>query len=85
MKRITDRNLEAVVARINRMTGSPIKPYVEGQPQANCYLLDYAYGRVALHRMMPTGTGQREIISRGTKRELYDQLFAFIAGLEART
>ncbi len=33
--RITDKELRAVIDRINVVTGSPAKPYVDGKPQAS--------------------------------------------------
>jgi hypothetical protein len=67
MNRITDKDLQAVVDRINRVTGSPMESYTktyvrvrtkEGFEQkiklvANIgnYHLDHAYSGVCLHRM----------------------------------
>ncbi len=81
--RITDKELRAVIDRINVVTGSPAKPYVDGKPQAGCYHLSGAYGGVALHRMACTGTGVHDIFyGHGTKRELYDKMQAWLAGYE---
>ncbi len=91
--RITNKDLEAVVARINRTMGTPQAPYIRNEatgrhePQANCYHLDYAYGGVSLHRMsdMPGCTGVDNVFSIGhvSKRELYDRMQAFLRGVEA--
>jgi hypothetical protein len=87
--RITQANLEAVVARINRQTNSPMQPWGKneaGETKANIgnYHLGYAYGGVKLYRMTNEGGGVRDVLSTGytTKRELYNAMFAFIAGLE---
>jgi len=88
--RITDRDLKAVVARINRMTNSPkeyAKPHVEGVPffsNIGNFHIDYAYGGVQLCRVMNTVGGVQNVLNCGhtTKRELYKLMHAFIAGLE---
>lgn len=83
MNRITEKDLRAVIDRINMVTGSPDKPYVDGAPQAGCYHLSGAYGGVALHRMARTGTGVIDIFyGHGTKRELYNKMQAWLAGYE---
>lgn len=87
--RITLANLEAVVARINRITGSPLHSggVVDGRYRANIgnYHLDQAYGGVALYRMVNEGGGCSDVlrIGRVSKRELEAAMHAFIAGLEA--
>jgi hypothetical protein len=81
--RITDKILQAVIDRINVVTGSPAKPYVDRKPQAGCYHLSGAYGGVALHRMAKTGSGVHDIFGgHGTKRELYTQMQAWLGGYE---
>ena len=84
MNRITQETLNAVTDRINRMTGSPMLPYVNGKPQIGCYCLDWAYGGVGLRRIVNDGGGETNVIAGYmTKRELYDRMQAFISGLEA--
>ena len=86
--RITIANLEAVVARINRITGSPATPWRrEGdRNRANIgnYHLSHAYGGVSLHRMCNESGGVTTPLGLGhvPKRELYEQLHAFARGLE---
>lgn len=89
--RITLANLEAVVDRINRQTGSPATSYTraEGQrPEANIgnYHLSQCYGGVSLHRMENSGGGVSDVLRIGhvSKRELYTAMHAFISGLEAK-
>jgi hypothetical protein len=84
MNRITDTILQAVVDRINRVTNSPAKPYADNKPQAGCYHLSGAYGGVALYRMANTGSGEHNVFGGySTKRELYSQMHAWLAGYEA--
>ena len=88
--RITEKQLQAVVDRINIATGSPIASYVEidGKftAQPGNYHLDGAYGGWKLSRMSNQGGGTSDVFHSGfcTKRELYDQLHAFLRGLEAK-
>jgi hypothetical protein len=85
-ERITTATLEAIIARINMLTNSPLRPYedVAGKyvPQAGCYHLSSAYGGVALKRMSPTG-GAVDVLDRGhmPKRELAELMHAYIRGL----
>lgn len=88
MERITDKNLQAVVDRINRTLGTPMEPWTrdaEGHTKANIgnFHLSHAYGRVSLERMMNLGGGVTRILGSCTKRELYNEMFAFLAGIEA--
>ena len=86
--RITIANLEAVVDRINRVTGSPSTPWRrEGdRSRANIgnYHLSHAYGGVCLHRMCNESGGVTTPLGSGhvPKRELYEQLHAFARGIE---
>ena len=89
MERITESNLKALVRRINEATGAAIEPYTkqpDGKYKANIgnYHLDIAYGGYALDRMVNDGGGVTVVISRGTKRELWDRMHAYLAGLECR-
>ena len=88
MERITEKQLQGMVDRLNRLAGTPLTPYlrVDGKsvPQAKCYHLDGAYGGVALHQMCDDGTGVHDIFGgHMPKRELYYRIHAFISGLEA--
>lgn len=87
--RITEKHLEAVVARINAATASPTLPWSPrdgGGMRANVgnYHLDYAYGGVALHRMESEGGDVSTPIGGGYchKRELYERMHAYLAGLQ---
>ena len=84
MQRITDKDLAAVVARINRTTGSPLVPYVGNMGQVGNYHISGAYGGVALHRMHTEGGGVADVFQRGhvPKRDLYELMHAYLAGME---
>jgi len=90
-QRITDGDLEQLVRVINKTMGFDLEPY--GKDEAGkfkqnpkVYVLDHAYGGVALDQNMPDrgrgSHGVRDILGRGTKRELYDKLSAFLRGIE---
>lgn len=88
MKRITEKNLAAICARINRTLGTPQEAYskqADGTyaPNAHAYLIDYAYGGASLQQMLPTGTGQRTIFGYSTKRELAERMYDFLAGIDS--
>ena len=88
MERVTESQLAAVVARINRMTNSPQSAYVqvngEYQAQIGNFHLDHAYGGVSLFRMSNPSGGVSDVFQIGhvSKRELLGAMFAFIRGLE---
>ena len=77
MDRITEKQLQAVVDRINRITNSPMVPYAKVGDryvaQVGNYHLSHAYGGVS----QPFGCGHT------TKRDLYNRMQAFISGIEA--
>lgn len=88
MERVTMKQLEAVVRRINEACATPAKPYERvGDrfvPQAKCYHLSGAYGGYALHQMCDTGSGVRDLFGgHMPKRELYELMHAFLRGIEA--
>jgi hypothetical protein len=89
MERITIKHLDALVARLNYLTNSPMKPYEKGEDgrihaQIGNYHISQAYGGVCLHRMHNDGGGVTTPLSGGhiPKRELYEQMHAFIRGIE---
>ena len=89
--RITDKHLQALCDRINRVTGSPMAPYaldtVKGKhvAQIGNYHISHAYGGVSLHRMVNEGGGVSNVFGYGhvRKRELYDAMHAFLTGFAA--
>jgi hypothetical protein len=82
---ITVKNLQAVVDRINTVTGSPVEQRSNGLANIGNYHLSGAYSGYALHRMDNAGGGIRDISQSGyvSKRALYDILHAYLAGYEA--
>lgn len=89
MKTILERDLLAVVRRINLITNSPETTYTmdkAGKFKANIgnYHLYHAYGGVSLRRMHSKGGGIIDVLNCGcvTKRELYNRMQSFIRGLE---
>ena len=87
MERITNKDLENLVMRINKITNSPETPYTKSDTgfKANIgnYHIDGAYGGVSLHRMHSEGGGVNEVFGCGhiTKKDLYNRMRAFINGL----
>lgn len=81
--RVTQAQLQAAVDRINRLTESPMTPYVDGKIQVGNYHLSGAYGGVCLHRMHNEGGGVSSPLSTGhiSKRELLNLMHAYIIGL----
>ncbi|MCP4612105.1 MAG: hypothetical protein GY845_25690 [Planctomycetes bacterium] len=90
MERITERMLDLLVDRINKITGSPMTTYTKddkGNYAANAcnYHLDWAYGGVKLARICDDGHGVNDVSKQGfgTKRQLFDWMHAYIAGIDA--
>jgi len=92
MSRITNKDLEAVVRRINLITKSPLDSWERtklpdgrliSKSNVGNYHLSYAYGGVSLHRMSNESGGVSTPINSGhvPKRELYNLLQAFLSGL----
>lgn len=88
--RITEKQLRALVDRLNRETGSPLEAYTKGDNgryHANIgnYHLDCAYSGFTLARMVNESGGITHPIGWGryfTKRELWFVLQAFMDGIE---
>jgi len=86
----TEKDLEAVISRLNEIAGTPTEAYSlteDGcaEPNANCYHLDSAYGGWQLAQMSstPGGTGVSNPLGGGygTKRECYTRIQCFISGM----
>lgn len=86
MNRVTEKQLQAIVDRLNRITGSPMEPYINGKAQIGNYHLSHAYGGVCLHRMFNEGGGVSSPLSIGhvPKRELAALMYAYISGIETQ-
>ena len=86
--RITEKDLKNTIDRINKVTGKPMEPYSkdkDGKITGNIgnYHLDCAYGGYALHQMINEHGGIRQLFpGHGTKRELYNQMHAYLGGLD---
>lgn len=83
--RVTEKQLQAIVDRINDLTGSPMTSYTvnkQGKYTANIgnYHLSDAYGEWQLQRK----GGGVEAITSGfvSKRELANLMWQYIAGIE---
>lgn len=89
-QRITRKMLDARVATINELLGAPMEPYTEnkelGRYVANPgnYHIGSAYGGVCLHRMSNESGGVSNVFNTGfiPARQLYDQICAFINGIQ---
>lgn len=84
--RITQRDLELLCDRINELTSSPVRPYFGGKAQVGNYHISFAYGGVCLHRMHSEGGAVTSPLCcyHEPKRDLYNRMLAYIAGLESR-
>jgi hypothetical protein len=87
--RITVTHLRARVAALNSLFGYSGDAYAEARgpdgglvANAGTYTLDGAYGGWRLCQMC-AGGGERDITGRGTARETYDAINAFMGGAEA--
>jgi len=87
MNRITEKFLEAQVANLNRLAGTPVESYTQTEagykPSAFNYHIDHAYGGVSLHQFGATGSGIRDVFGCGhvPKRELSDRIYSYMAGM----
>ena len=88
--RITQKDLEQKVTLLNEITGSPLTHWTRanGKITANIghFYVSQAYGGVNLARNVNLGGGVSETLSCGhmPKKELYQMLCAFIAGIELK-
>ena len=84
MNRITQKDLQNIVDRINLTACMPLKPWTDNKANIGNYHLDWAYGGVKLVRHVNEGGGIKVITmgGYGTKRELYYQMQAYLRGLE---
>lgn len=76
MERITEKQLDGAVARLNRMNGMENPKY----GTVGMYVLDGAYGGWKLAQIVSEGGGQRDVSVGGfmSKRELWNQIQAII-------
>lgn len=83
MTRPTQRDLDGLINRLNRMTGNNPQPWSNGKSNIGTYCLDNAYGGNKLVQIVNEGGGERNI-THGyvSKRECYVMIAAYIAGIE---
>ena len=86
--RITRKHLEPIIDRLNRLTGSPSEPWTNDGDKFRANIgnfhLSEAYGGYCLHRMSNEHGGVSDVFSSGhiKARDLYDQLHAYLRGIE---
>jgi hypothetical protein len=86
--RVTEKQLQSIVDRINDITGSPTETYVKDSSgkftaQIGNYHLSGAYGGWQLQRIVSEGGGVSTITSGFvSKRELAELMWSYIRGLE---
>lgn len=85
--KITQSRLLHLVDHLNKLTGSPDMPY--HQTQAEGYVahvghfqIDSSNGGVSLERVHNKDGGVVTILERSSKRELYEEIHAYIRGYE---
>ena len=87
--RINQSDLQAVVNRINRATGNNLEAVTRGDDgkitrNIGTYIIDAGRGGYQLQRITSDAGSVRNItIGYISKRELYYQMQAFLAGIEA--
>ena len=81
MNKITNKDLENKLDRINNIAGHKDAPY----STIGAYCLDYAYGGVSLEKWVNDAGGVEDVFGCGhiTKRELYNRINAYLLGLRA--
>ena len=84
--RITMKQLELLVERLNDLTNSPLEYTNKETKKANIghYHLSGAYGGWILYRTCTDGGGVEDILHCGyvPKKELYNLIHAYIRGIE---
>jgi hypothetical protein len=87
---ITEKDLKYVLERLNKMTDHVNAPYSKNEDgtwstNVGSYLIGAAYGGYQLQQVVNSGGVQCITVGFITKRELYSQMHAFIAGIDAAT
>lgn len=86
--RITVKDLESMIERLNIALGKPTDAYVKDEygrlvGNRGVLVLDAAYGGYNVSMMANEGGGEHGNVlggGRGTKREVYDRLYAALCG-----
>ncbi len=85
MSRVSAKDLEHAVKVLNNLANTPTDPSgVDGKANIGNYHIDSAYGGYKLVQMHNAGWGTKNI-THGfiSKRDLYYQILAYTAGVEA--
>ena len=88
--RITLKDLESIIDRLNKVTDNPLKPYVLDETsgkylsQAGNYHLAGAYGGYELQQMVNEGGGTTSPLNTGytTKKALYYAIDNYLRGVK---
>lgn len=82
--RITDSMIQSRIDRLNKLTGAPAERYTNGKANVGNFHRSHAHGGVCLRRMYNDGGGVTTPLGSGhvTKRELFDALGHFLAGIQ---
>ena len=85
MERITKQMLQRQVDLINNALGTPLLPWSKTGANIGNYHISGAYGGVNLCRMDNESGGVENVFGHGhiPKRDLYCELCAFLAGIDA--
>jgi hypothetical protein len=90
--RTTIKHLRPLVDRLNRTAGHPLEPWSRGEDgklRSNIgnFHIDQAYGGFSLHQMLSEDGAIRDVFRIGyvSARALYDQMHAFLRGIEYAT
>jgi hypothetical protein len=87
MKRINKKDLELIVRVLNTTAGTAMEYFEEYEeegkkrwrPRPGHYCLDWAMGHPSLEQLEERGS--RTVLHRGSKKDLYHRINAFIAGM----
>ena len=84
MDRITNKHLEVMTNRLNKLVGAEPEVWNKetGKSNAGTYYVQGAYGGYRLERIANGGGGASDISFRGTKREIYEQIRTAVTVLE---
>jgi hypothetical protein len=86
--RITNKQLECIIERLNKITGNATEPYTKTDngfvANIGNYHISSAYGGFALHQMMNENGGIHDVFRCGytTKRDLYNRIVAYIDSID---
>jgi hypothetical protein len=82
MSRITEKQLDAIIERLNIYFDLPIDSWKDGKAQIGNLHLDGAYGGWRIVQHMTDGGGIREISPRGSRREIFEYAHAMLKGAQ---